>query len=64
MQYEFTDCGTQSGFAVDGCVGCGEDDECVNVPYSYIGNYLTFEGWGLPYYFCFGDHDQLPAPGS
>lgn len=32
--YEFTDCDIQSGFAVNGCQGCGLDEDgslCVNV---------------------------------
>ena len=40
--YELLDCPLQSGFAVDGCKGCPDGSFCVNVPYSYVGEYLFF----------------------
>ena len=49
--YEFIDCPLQTGFAVDGCKGCPDGTFCVNVPYTYIGEYLFFSG-GSPYSFC------------
>lgn len=42
--HEFADCPTQNGYIVNGCTGhngCGGDDEGVNVPNGYIGQYLT-----------------------
>ena len=61
-QYEFIDCDRQSGFAVDGCKGCPDGDACINVPYSYVGNYLTYGGWGMPYEFCIKDGNILQTP--
>ena len=55
-QYEFLDCPLSPGFAVDGCKGCPDGDLCVNVPYSYIGNYLFFQGES-PYEYCYKDGD-------
>ena len=52
--YEFVDCLPQAGFAVDGCDGCPDGSLCVNVPYSYVGEYLFFSA-GSPYSFC--NHD-------
>ena len=49
--YEIIDCPTQTGFAVDGCKGCPDGDLRVNVPYSYVGEYLVFSG-ASPYSFC------------
>lgn len=63
--YEFTDCPRQSGFAVDGCKGCPDGSLCINVPYTYVGEYLFFSG-ALPYYYCIQNGnilsgDQVPS---
>ncbi len=63
-QYEFIDCDKQSGFAVDGCKGCQDGSACINVPYTYVGNYLTYGGWGMPYDFCIKDGNILTGSGS
>ena len=40
---EFTNCGSQTGYVVNGCAsgGCGEDGTDVNVPNGYVGQYLV-----------------------
>lgn len=58
--YEFMDCPTQSGYVADGCKGCPDGDECVNLPYTYVGEYLFFSG-GLPYSYCIKDGKILDA---
>lgn len=41
---EFTDCPTQAGYVVNGCVGCPDDSLAINVPNGYIGAYLVNPG--------------------
>ena len=41
---EFTDCPTQAGYVVNGCVGCSDDSLAINVPNGYIGAYLVNPG--------------------